>query len=246
MFKRRLFDDVPATTFFHWFLLAFLAGNVNTGGFMACSRFVTHVTGFATLFGIDAAKGRWNHALGILTVPGYFLIGVMISAYLIDRPAQRRQRPHYATVMLIVTICLALVALLGRWKVFGVFGTPLALKQDYLLLSLLCGASGLQNAAISTSSGSTVRTTHLTGITTDLGIGLVRAMSMDRRSSEFHSELRAASARLGTLISFGAGSAVGAVLFLKLDYLGFLLPALIAGYVTLVALRVDRKRRRPQ
>jgi uncharacterized membrane protein YoaK (UPF0700 family) len=126
---------------------------------------------------------------------------------------------------------------------FGPFGEVVRLKRDYFLLALLCLASGLQNASISSSSGGTVRASHLTGITTDLGIGLVRAMSMPRYglgeanadNAELKSEWAANRYRVGTIISFACGSLIGAYLFMKIQYLGFLVPAGIAMYAMLVA-----------
>ncbi len=79
---------------------------------------------------------------------------------------------------------------------FRTFGDSIGLKESYILLVLLCLASGLQNAAITSSSGRSVRTTHLTGLTTDLG--------------------------LGSIIAFIIGSGVGAWIFLKLGYKGFI------------------------
>ena len=58
-----------------WFTLAFQAGWINAGGFLACHRFVSHVTGFATQFGVDIAEFRWTDATGMLTVPLFFFNG---------------------------------------------------------------------------------------------------------------------------------------------------------------------------
>src|SRR4051812_45829612 len=80
-------------TFLNWYLLSFLAGSVNMGGYMACHRFVSHVTGFATLFGAEASRGLWDRAIGILSVPLFFLAGVMVSGYLVDRPFHTGKRP---------------------------------------------------------------------------------------------------------------------------------------------------------
>jgi uncharacterized membrane protein YoaK (UPF0700 family) len=124
----------------------------------------------------------------------------------------------------------------GHFGLFGEFGHEPELRQDYLLLALLCAASGLQNAVVSSASGSAVRTTHLTGLTTDLGTGLVRAFS-NRRLHE--SEMRAARLRFGTIVSFTGGSFAGAASYLHLHYLGFLGPALIATYFAWKASRAD-------
>ena len=235
MFHHTL-DDYDFKVSFHWFMLAFLSGCVNAGGYLATHRFVSHVTGFATLFGIDLANGRVDAAFGILSVPAFFLFGVMISAYLVDRRIHKKQVPHYASVMGLVFLSLMAASLGGYYGFFGLFGEELRLKQDYIFLALLCMASGLQNASITTASGATVRTTHLTGITTDLGIGLVRALSAGRDKARANFERRANWLRIGTVASFGAGSATSAGLFLKYGYLGFLLPAALALYATFVAL----------
>lgn len=238
MFAHSLGQGVTRQAIFHWFLLAFLSGSVNVGGWLACGRFVTHVTGFATLFGMHAGEGRWDAAIGIVTVPAFFLLGVMLSAYLIDRPFRRGGRPHYAVAMGLVCLCLLLAVLLGRLGMFGSFAEDMRLKSDYVLLALLCAASGLQNAAITTASGATVRTTHLTGLTTDLGIGIVRALSVPRTPegrAQAGLEWRWAGVRLGTWNSFACGAAVGAVVYIKAGFWGFLLPAGLAAYVTAVA-----------
>jgi len=219
-------------------MLAFLAGNVNAGGFMATGRFVTHVTGFSTLFGVDAAFGRWDQAIGILSVPLFFLCGSMLSAYLVDHRFHRGLKPHYDWVMFLVFLSLMAVALGGYFHIFDQFGSAPRLKEDYAMLALLCMASGLQNAAITTSSGASVRTTHLTGLTTDLGIGIVRALGSPRGATVRSHETRANWLRFGTISAFISGSLVGGILFLRFEYLGFLLPAIFAFYAMIQA-RID-------
>src|SRR5262249_39664268 len=158
-----------------------------------------------------------------LSVPAFFLLGVMTSAYLIDRPFRRGGQPHYATAMLLVTVCLLAAAMLGHFHYFGEFGEEVRLKRDYFFLALLCAASGLQNAAITTASGATVRTTHLTGLTTDLGIGLVRAWSVPLTPEgqvQADLEWKWARVRLGTWCAFAVGAAAGAVVFMRFHYLG--------------------------
>lgn len=238
MFRHRLHKATRFRTHFDWFLLSFLAGSVNAGGFLAAHRFVSHVTGFATLFGVAAANRHWDQALGLLSIPVYFLLGAMVSAVLVDRNVHRGRRPHYALVMTLVASCLLAAALGGHLGYFGEFGSEPRLRQQYILLALLCGASGLQNAAVSTASGMTIRTTHLTGLTTDLGTGLVRAFS---NPSVYDAEIRAAQYRIGTIVSFGLGSAVGAWIYLAYSYLGFLLPAALALFCVFEALSPARR-----
>lgn len=238
MFRHRLQSATPLRAHMDWWILSFIAGCVNAGGYLAAHRFVSHVTGFATLFGVDAAGGRWDRAFGLLSVPVFFLLGVMVSAYVVDRRTYRGQRPRYALVMALVCACLLAAALGGSLGIFGEFGHPPKLGQDYLLLALLCTASGLQNAAVSTATGATVRTTHLTGLTTDLGTGLVRALS-DRAA--YRTEMRSAQLRVVTLLAFALGSVAGAFCYIKTGYMGFYLPAALAAFCIFEALRPMRR-----
>src|SRR5271154_2495994 len=104
MFHHRIDRSTPPLAIFHWLLLTFLAGNVNSGGLLACGRFVSHMTGFYTLFGQNAASLTWDAALGLLSIPFYFLIGVMVSAYFVERPVHQGKKSHYGFVMGLVFI----------------------------------------------------------------------------------------------------------------------------------------------
>jgi uncharacterized membrane protein YoaK (UPF0700 family) len=245
MFHHHVDDASASRVFVKWYILAFAAGSINTGAFLAVGRFVTHMTGFGTLFGVEASNARWESAFGILFVPAFFLLGTMISAYMVDHRFHRGKRPHYDWVMFLEALCLIAAAVGGQLHFFGNFGDPLKLKTDFALLALLCLASGLQNAAITSATGSSVRTTHLTGITTDLGIGIVRALALKGHRKDHDREVRAIWLRAGTIISFYSGSAIGAILFLKVQYRGFYLPAAIALFALYQAkIENDRQRKR--
>lgn len=213
--------EVTPQVLFQWFTLSFMAGSINAGGFLACNRFVSHITGFATQAGVDFANFHLSAGIGMLTVPLFFVMGVMLSAYLM---------PRYQLVMGMVMTCLLIVAAGGYFRLFGTFGDALFLRRDFLFMALLCMASGLTNAAITTSTGAFVRVTHLTGVTTDLGIGVVRLFAMDPTHADYRTEKMSNYYRAGTILSFTAGSFAGALLFLRIEYLGFLLPASVAFY----------------
>lgn len=229
MFRYKLDETPDRGVVAHWLLLGFNAGCINAGGFLATGRFVTHVTGFATLFGVDFQQSGLLASLPILSVPVFFLLGAMIAGLLTDRPIYQKSAPHYDYVMGLSSACLLLAALAGGFDYFGAFGESFRLKHTYLLLALLCLASGLQNGAITSSSGSSVRTTHLTGLTTDLGLGFARMLTF-RKGERRREEWLANSLRAGTILSFVLGSAAGASLFASLRYRGFIVPAAIAGY----------------
>ncbi len=237
MHKSHQLELFPRPLIFKWLLMAFVAGNINAGGYLACHRFVTHVTGFATLFGIEVGSGNWATALGILSVPFYFLIGVMVSAYFTDREIARGGLPRYGIVMKLIALLLAAATVGGCLNVFGKFGKPFDMDSDYFLLVLLCGASGLQNAAITTASGGLMRSTHLTGATTDIGIGLVRSLFGHRDPALRRRDLYRGTLRFGCIAAFAVGGIFGAILFDQVEYLGFLLPLGVSLYVGKLGVR---------
>ena len=233
MFSHRFDQNVSNSVVFHWFLLSFNGGAINAGGFMATGKFVSHITGFATLFGVSLTDNQVQVAFGILTVPLFFLLGAFTAGLLIDRPIYHNQKPHFDWVMGLSAICLFLAVGGGELLHFGEFGgEAIGLKDSYVLLVLLCLASGLQNGAITSSSGSSVRTTHLTGLTTDLGLGLSRVLTFKLKEDRIKKEIRANYLRAGSIASFVIGSAIGALVFLKFGYKGFILPALISSYAS--------------
>jgi uncharacterized membrane protein YoaK (UPF0700 family) len=229
MFSHRFDQNPNSRVVLHWFMLSFNGGCINAGGFLATGKFVSHVTGFATLFGVDAMTGQVKLAISMLTVPIFFLLGAFMAGMMIERPMTRGKPPHFDWVMGISTICLFVTAA-GHFWAFGGFGEIFRLKHAFILLALLCLASGLQNAAITASSLRSVRTTHLTGITTDLGLGLARLLTSRIQKKKTQDEIRSNKLRFGSILSFVLGSAAGAYIFIHLGYAGFCIPALITAY----------------
>lgn len=224
-----------------WNSLAFQAGFVNVGGLLACHRFVTHTTGFATHFGVEMAEGKFSMALGMISVPLFFLTGNCISAFFVDHRSIHHKKPNYTILFFLMFLCYTLVTVFGVTNRFGQFGTPLSIVDDYFLLGILSLSSGIQNAMITSISHSVVRTTHLTGLTTDLGIGLVRIFSQKSSRLLREDELKATGMRLGIIISFMFGSWMGASLFLKYQYYGFLVPLMISTGYLAISLRHRRR-----
>lgn len=242
MFIHKIHEKVDAKTYFDWFVLAFLAGNVNAGGYLACHRFVSHVTGFATLAGVSIEKRDWFESLASLAIPLYFLLGAMLSAYFTEKKlAAKVHGERYAPVMWIVALLMGGVAAGGHHGFFGEFGGTPYIKHNFILLAALCGACGLQNAAITSASGATIRTTHMTGLTTDLGLGLIRA-EIHHMSPEHRNQERLSNAlRFGTIFFFICGSVVAAFVFARWHYRGFYMPMFIALYAAWVARRSEAK-----
>lgn len=209
--------------------MAFQAALLNIGGFMACHRFVSHVTGFGTFFGYDLSQGQPLHALGMLIVPLFFLLGAMLSGQLVDIRLKLHKKPKYYItfgVIFFLTLFVALGGILGQ---LGRFGEALDSSEDYTLLILLCFICGIQNGTITTVSKSVIRTTHLTGITTDLGIGLVRLLNRHRLNDRLDNDKKAIMMRIGIIFFFGFGSVVGGYAFTSFGHGAFFIPVVTSG-----------------
>lgn len=213
-----------------WALLTMAAGAVNAGAFLACRRFVTHVTGTVTLLGMDA--DNWHLMLDYAVVLFCFIAGATTSVFAIDGRYHRGKRPLYALPLLVVALLLALVSGLGAANVFGPFGGSVESIPDFAMLSLLSFAMGLQNAAVATTTGAVVRTTHLTGPATDLGVHLATCFftAGERRMQA----LRHVALRLIKIVGFALGAAMMVPAAHRFGYLAFLLPAsLVLGATAL-------------
>ena len=219
-----------------WMLLAFQGGILNMGGFMACHRFVSHVTGFATFFGYEVNQASSGHAIGMLVVPLFFLLGAMISGFLVDIRLKLNKKPKYYLSFGFIFILIFSIFVGGELNFWGPFGKPLNSSSDYLLLIILCFTCGIQNGSITSVSKSVIRTTHLTGITTDLGIGLARLLSAKKLRESMENEKKAVLMRIGIIFFFVLGSVFGGFVFSRLAYMGFVVPVMTSGLLFVLIL----------
>lgn len=223
----KISDSVPRSILFSWVNLSFTAGAINAGAFLSCQRFVSHVTGFITIAGLNLVHHSWQEALSALSIPIYFIIGAMISAYLSENNQKSQERKlanNFDVTIGLVALIMAAEVIVGRLGLFGAFGEFENIQRDYIQLAILCLACGIQNAAVTTATGASIRPTHLTGTTTDLGIGVVRALVMPRSSEGRRQEKVVTMRRIYLIGSFVVGAIVSSYLCAEYDYLGFLLP----------------------
>lgn len=175
------------------FLLALLAGIVNAIGLLGFQhQAVSHISGTVTLLGtsIEAFDQQTGHLLLILLS---FLIGAVLSGIFIESTALKLGRRYG------VALCFESLLL---------FGAYILLQENITAGQYLASAAcGLQNAMITTFSGAVVRTTHMTGIITDLGIMIgakLRGESFDYRKAKLF---------MFIFCGFLSGGIIGAKLF---------------------------------
>lgn len=219
-----------------WMSMAFQAGILNVAGLMACGSFVSHVSGFGTLFGYEMSKTNHSHAAALLIVPFFFLIGCMLSGICVDLRLKTHKKPKYYISFGIIFFLILAIFLLGISGYFGKFGEQIRSGRDYGLLIALCLVCGVQNGTITTVSKSVIRTTHLTGITTDLGIGIIRFLNRHKLGKEVVDEGKANFMRIGIISFFTLGSLVGALAYSNYGYEGFVIPVTTSGLLFIMML----------
>lgn len=198
-------------------LLAFNAGAINAGGFLLVSMYTSHMTGFASLLADNLVLGNMTLVLGAVGALLAFTTGAAVTAVLVNWARQHHLRSEYALPLLLEAVLMLLFGLLGATLNRQ---TPFAVPLTVLVLAF---TMGLQNALVSKISSSQIRTTHMTGVITDLGIELGKMFYWNRTTSPLESRVRANRIKLrlfGTLLAmFIAGGMVGAAGF---KYVGFI------------------------
>lgn len=215
--------------------LACIAGALNAGGFFAVGQYTSHMTGIISMAADDLVLGRFMPAFAALLLVVAFVSGAASTALIVNYARRNRFRYIYTPVLLLEG---------GLLLVFGLVGTTL-LRHEFITVSftalLLCYVMGLQNALITKISGAEIRTTHVTGLVTDLGIEIGKLMYWNRPTSSSHDgEVDANQQKLHVHISligaFFGGALMGAMGF---KYLGFIstLPLTVALITLAIAPR---------
>lgn len=198
-------------------VLAFNAGAVNAGGFLLVSMYTSHMTGFVSIVADNLILGNLTLVLGAVGALLAFTLGAAVTAVLVNWARHRHLRSEFALPLLLEAVLLLVFGLLGATLNRQ---TPFAVPLTVLVLAF---TMGLQNALVSKISSSQIRTTHMTGVITDLGIELGKMFYWNRSASSMESRVRANRIKVrlfGTLLAmFIAGGLVGAAGF---KYVGFI------------------------
>ena len=212
------------------YTLAFVAGAVNAGGFLAIGQYTSHMSGIVSSMADQIALGQFRFALAATAAWLAFVMGAATSAVLINFARRRHLRSQYALSLLLEAMLLVL---------FGLAGAYLNRLHEFLdpvTVLLLCFIMGLQNAIITKVSSAVIRTTHVTGLTTDLGIELGKLIYINR---DHDPELAVRANRsklllhLLLILYFFSGGVLGALGF---KYIGYRTTLVLSFVLILLAL----------
>jgi uncharacterized membrane protein YoaK (UPF0700 family) len=217
-------------------LLPAVAGAVNASGFFAVGVYTSHMSGSTARIGDELAAGNRAGALQAASMVFAFFVGAAVATALIDA-ARRLSQARYMSALLLEA------AALTAFAVATLHMGPQTRGMTLELTWLLCFAMGAQNAMVTRISRAEVRTTHVTGIVTDLGIESVRALRCLLRAARRQGsglgarglfsllrndpELQKLRLHLNVYGAFVAGAAAGPMIWLRLGGASLLLPVAV-------------------
>jgi len=218
-----------ARTFTHNFRLAaflsFIAGIVNICGVLALGVLTTNVTGHFAYFAEGVLKKSDTFGVQFLFYLLAFLSGSFISSLLTEYYIHKEKRSPHNAAMLLEILLLLIIGLFGNRFINDGISKP-------LLACTLLFAMGLQNSLVSKVSSSAVRTTHLTGLFTDLGIELSQ-LFFYKEANQRQQLLRSIGLHSGIIFFFFAGCVAGGICYLFIG-LNTLVVATIILILTLI------------
>lgn len=207
-------------------ILSFVAGTVNITGVLSIKILTTNVTGHFAYFGEAFTGGSYGNAINFLLFIIAFLSGSFFSNFLIEMVSIRRPRLAYLIPILIEIIILSTV---------GIFGDSIQFSQfKEVVAFILLFAMGLQNALVTKASQSVVRTTHLTGLFTDLGIELSEFF-FHRKTAEIQHLKKSVYLKIAIISFFFLGCVAGGFIYSELSFKTLL----VSSSVLIIALLYD-------
>ena len=198
-------------------LLAFVAGAVNVIGFLSFNhQGISHLTGVTSMLGSAIARGSIAETVHFLLAIAAFVAGCIISGAITKDSTLKIQRSYAWALFLVSALLLISIPLFESGDMFAIY-----------LASMACG---IQNAMITTYSGAALRTTHISGMFTDLGISIghwIRGVPSNPR------RLKLCTVVITGFLFGGITSAFG---FDRIGYTILLLPSLLTAVLGLITL----------
>jgi uncharacterized membrane protein YoaK (UPF0700 family) len=212
--------------------MAFIAGAINAGGFLAVKSYTSHVSGTMSRLADELVMGRVRLAWAALEIVVFFILGSFTAGTLNNFGKRMKFRSHYAITLMIEAILML---------IFGLMGFSLAHKREFfqpMTVILLTFIMGMHNAVVTSISNAEVRTTHMTGNATDFGIELSRLLYPNVFHRKGVDPIRANRSKLMLhgliLLSFVGGGVVGAIGF---RHVGYKVTLFFSAFLFLLAFR---------
>jgi uncharacterized membrane protein YoaK (UPF0700 family) len=223
-----------------WLASAFKAGFINSAGFLATGKFVSHVTGFGTQMGIAIGHEDYFFGVELMVIPLSFIFGGVITSLILDKNYKSGEYPPFFIVQALITLMIGLVICAGVGM--ELIKTPFDLDNKYsfvelFILSSLCFICGLKNSLVTWATFGKIRVTHLTGLSTDIGLNLIRTFKKNHPHPRMKENRIVNFVRILTFVSFSSGALISAIVIPKIGYKGFLVVFAISLVMTFISLK---------
>ncbi|WP_341232982.1 YoaK family protein [uncultured Sulfitobacter sp.] len=202
-------------------LLSSVAGALNAVGFLIAGSFTANMTGNISAFADTLADGAVLISLSFAGLVVAFIFGAGIAALVIQAGERKKIRSIYALAIAAEAVVLLLLSA-------ALVLAPLGMHETFLVV-ILSFVMGLQNAVTTMISRARVRTTHVSGMATDIGIELAALVGGDASRQDALPKLSLHSL---TLACFAVGGVCGALLF---GFVGYWLFVIAAAILLLIA-----------
>jgi uncharacterized membrane protein YoaK (UPF0700 family) len=220
-------------------ILSFVAGIVNVTGVLSVKTLTTNVTGHFAYFAEEITNKNYQLAAVFLIYTLFFLAGAFTSNFLTEYVSLKK---HELSHLPAITIEFLMLIALGLYSMHPNYNQH---NSNWIAFGLLF-AMGIQNALVTKISHSTVRTTHLTGLFTDLGIELSQ-LFFYKKIEERKILKRSIILRLSIILFFFLGCSIGGLFYsiiaLKTLFVAaiFILIALYYDNILFLLISIKRK-----
>jgi uncharacterized membrane protein YoaK (UPF0700 family) len=202
---------------------AVAAGLVNVCSVVAFFAFSSNVTGHVAIFAEEVVKGHWHQVTVVLLWMFMFLAGAFVAHLMATVRGARNSALGHAVPMVLEVLILVGVGYYGHHHYAE------TLKETEYLVAALVFAMGLQNGLVATVSNGIVKTTHLTGLFTDLGMELSMVLQPQFRSNEtLHFKLKL---HLLILLGYVCGGFAGGFLFVRFGFQAIYMASFLLGLI---------------
>ena len=212
--------------------LAAVAGALNTAAFETVGFFSANMTGNVSSLSDHLAKANLHVGLFFLLIVLLFIAGSSVSTLIINSGRRRQIRGIYAINILLEGLALLVLGVIESWFSFRESGVLLVLSLSFLM--------GLQNAVVTRISNARVRTTHVSGTATDIGIELAMLFDVIRRKESPKDAplyLERLKLHFFTVMAFLLGGVLGILLLNALSYKLLILIGVMLTALALSALK---------
>ena len=210
-----------------------MAGATNAGGFLATKIYTSHMSGLVATIADFLVLQQYAMVFTALGAIASFVLGAATTAIMVNWAKRSHLESRYSLPLLLEAGLLLVFALVGRRLATTGFEF---VSATVVLLGYLMG---LQNALITKISNARIRTTHVTGMVTDIGIEVGRLLYWNRDTAAASGERVVADLQnlkmlLGLVTLFLAGGLVGAAGFSRFGFLFSVPLALLVAFIAVM------------